>query len=91
MDGTSRHITWFDHLTADGSYAGVPGTGRLASSHAIKRFFGAFSFCRVFLFRKLLQELFVWRLKQSKPSIIVLGLDTTVVGDLQGMITAVGR
>ena len=23
MDGTSRHITWFDHLKADESYAGV--------------------------------------------------------------------
>lgn len=79
MDGTSRHITWFDHLAADGSYAGLLGTGRLASSHAIKRFFGSFEFCRVYLFRRLLQEVFVWRLKQSKPSIIVLGLDTTVL------------
>jgi len=79
MVGTSRHITWFDHLAADGSYAGLLGTGRLASSHAIKRFFCSFEFCRVFLFRRLLQEVFVWRLKQSKPSIIVLGLDTTVL------------
>lgn len=59
MDGTSRHLTWFDQLKTDESYAIVFGTGRLASSHAIKRFFGAFSFCRVYLFRKLLQELFI--------------------------------
>jgi hypothetical protein len=78
MDGTSRHLTWFDHLAADQAYAKLLGTGRLASSHAIKRFFGAFSFCRVFLYRKLLQELFIWRLKLSKPGVIMLGLDTTV-------------
>ena len=78
MDGTSRHLTWFDQLAEDQAYSKLLGTGRLASSHAIKRFFKAFSFCRVFLFRKLLQEVFIWRLKHKKPLLIVLGLDTTV-------------
>jgi hypothetical protein len=79
MDGTSRHLTWFDHLAADPAHAGLLGTGHLASSHAVKRFFGAFSFCRVFLYRRLLQELFIWRLKHKKPLLIVLGMDTTVL------------
>ncbi len=78
MDGTSRHLTGFDQLKDDASYAAVLGSERLASSHAIKRFFGAFSFCRVYLFRKLLQDLFIWRLKQTMPPMIVLGIDTTV-------------
>jgi hypothetical protein len=78
MDGTSRHLVWFDQLKADESYSAVLGTTRLASSHAMKRFFGAFSFRRVYLFRKLLQDLFIWRLNQTKPKVIVLGLDTTV-------------
>ena len=79
MDGTSRHLTRFDQLAADNAYADLLGTARLASSHAIKRFIGAFPFCRIFLFRRLLQELFIWRLKHSKPKEIVLGLDTTVL------------
>ncbi len=79
MDGTSRHLSWFDHLAADDTYVSLLGTDRLASSHAIKRFFAAFSFCRFFQIRKLLQEVFRWRLKHHKPSIIVLGLDTTVL------------
>ena len=78
MDGTSRHLTGFDQLKKEESYLDVVGSERLASSHAIKRFFGAFSFCRVYLFRKLLQDLFIWRLKQTKPPVIVLGIDTTV-------------
>jgi hypothetical protein len=81
MDGTSRHVSWFDQLKADESYAELLGTDRLASSHAIKRFFGSFEFCRVFQFRRLLQDLFIWRLKQTRPSIIVLGLDTTVLNN----------
>ena len=78
MDGTSRHLTGFDKLKDDASYATLIGSERLASSHAMKRFFGAFSFCQVYLFRKLLQDLFIWRLKLIKPPVIVLGIDTTV-------------
>jgi len=79
MDGTSRHMSWFDHLAADNAYVGLLGTGRLASSHAIKRFIGAISFCRIYLFRRLLQDVFLWRLKHTKPDVIVLGIDTTAL------------
>ena len=79
MDGTSRHITWFDHLKADEGYAGVIGSSNLASSHTIKRLFSKFSFVRGFLFRRLLQHLFIWRLKITKPKVIMLGMDTMVL------------
>jgi len=65
MDGTSCHLTWLDQLKVNQSYGALIGNKRLASPHAIKRFLGSFSFCRVYLFRKLLQELFIWRLKPS--------------------------
>ena len=81
MDGTSRYLSWFDQLKTDAAYADLLGTGRLASSHAIKRFFQAFSFCRIYQFRKVLQDLFIWRLQNSKPQAIVLGLDTTVLNN----------
>ena len=81
MDGTSRHLVWYDQLKADESYSAVLGSERLASSHAmkLKRFFGAFSFRRVYLFRKLLQEMFIRRLNQTQPMVIIPGLDTTAL------------
>ena len=44
MDGTSRHLVWFDQLKADKSYSAVLGTERLASSYTMKRFIGSFSY-----------------------------------------------
>lgn len=78
LDGTSRHLTYFDELAADAGYAAGIETApeRMASSHAIKRLFGAFGFCRVWLFRLLLQRLFVWRLRLDEPAVVVLGIDT---------------
>lgn len=77
LDGTSPHLTYFDVLHTDPGYAGVleaaPDT--LSSSHTIKRFFGAFSFVRVWLFRHLLQRLFLWRLQVEQPPVIYLDLD----------------
>ena len=52
---------------------------QMASSHRIKRFFKAFAWTRVFLFRKLLQRLFIWRLNTEKPEVIELGIDTMVM------------
>ena len=61
VDGSSRHLTYFDHLAKDEGYAASIETDikQMASSHRIKRFFKAFSWTRVFLFRRLLQALFV--------------------------------
>jgi len=81
MDGTCRHITWFDQLKDDDSYAGVIGNSNLASSHTIKRLFAKFSYVRVFLFRRLLQHFFIWRLNIMKPEVIVLGMDTMVLNN----------
>lgn len=81
MDGTSRHLCWFDHLKDDESYAALLSTNEedLASSHSVKRFFGGFSFVRVYLFRHLLQRLFIWRLRKRRPAVIELGIDTMVL------------
>lgn len=78
LDGSSRHLTYFDQLAVDTGYAAGIETApnKMASSHTIKRFFGAFSFCRVWLFRRILQRLFAWRLGIEQPVVVVLGLDT---------------
>jgi len=81
MDGTSRHLVYFDALKKDAGYAAGIETAPadMLSSHAVKRFFGAFSWYRLWLFRTLLQQLFLWRVKMVKPEVIVLGLDTMVM------------
>jgi hypothetical protein len=80
-NGTSRHLTYFDQLAQDPGYAGSIETDmtEMASSHRIKRFFNAFAWTRIFLFRHLLQRLFIWRLKIMQPELIELGIDTMVM------------
>ena len=65
LDGTSRHLRYFDHLKADPGYAATIETARdqMASSHAMKRFFKAFAWTAGGSFRTILNQLFVWRLK----------------------------
>lgn len=81
VDGTSRRLTYFDQLSEDEGYAGCIETDQveMASSHQIKRFFKAFAWTRVFLFRRLLQTLFIWRLQITQPDVIELGIDTMVM------------
>lgn len=81
VDGTSRHLTFFDELKKDGGYAGTieRRPEDLVSSHAVKRFFGAFAWARIWLLRRLLQELFVWRLNLARPKVIILDLDVMVM------------
>ena len=81
LDGTALHLTHFDHLAADPGYAATIETdpGDMVSSHQMKRFLNGFSFCRIFLFRRLLQDLFVWRLRVENPPVVLLDLDTMVM------------
>lgn len=80
-DGTSRHLTRFDALKKDVGYAQTVESDpkQLLSSHAVKRFFKAFSLPLVHAFRKLLRHLFLWRLSIVEPAVVVLGLDTVVL------------
>ena len=81
VDGTSRHLSHFDSLKEDSGYAGVieAGQSELLSSHAVKRFLKSFSWFRIWLFRRLLLRLFVWRLGVQRPAVILLGIDTMVM------------
>ncbi len=82
-DGTSRHLTRFDALQKDPAYAGTieSDSEQLLSSHAVKRFFKAFSLPLNHAFRKLLRHLFLWRLRIVEPDVIMLGLDTVVLNN----------
>lgn len=77
-DGTSRHLVYFEQLKRDEGYAAVieNASSEMLSSHQIKRFFGAFSWVSGGVFRKILKQLFIWRLKIEKPKVINLTVDT---------------
>jgi hypothetical protein len=81
-DGTSRHLSYFDELGKDEGYASLldHDVARLASSHAMERFFKGLVFlvCGR-LFRDVLGELFAWRLRLGCPSVVELGIDTMVL------------
>jgi hypothetical protein len=81
VDGTSRHLTHFDLLKRDDGYAATieRRPEDLVSSHAVKRFFRSIGFGRIWLLRKLLQELFIWRLCLTEPKIVILDLDVMVM------------
>jgi len=81
FDGSRFHLTRFDELSLDAGYSAIIEVDKsdMASSHQVKRFFGAFSYLRLYLFRKCLQTQFLWRLKTEKPSIIKLDIDTMVM------------
>ncbi len=81
IDGTSRHLVYFDHIKKDEGYAATIETTQndMASSHIVKRFFKQFSIVHIFLFRRVQLRLFLWRLHITKPEIIELGIDTMVL------------
>jgi hypothetical protein len=81
LDGTSRHLVYFDSLRDDEGYARAMETepGAMLSSHAVKRFFRGFWWPRIYLFRHLLQRLFLWRLRTEKPELVMLAVDTMVM------------
>ena len=83
FDGTSHHMSHFDKLKQDSGYAGVLEEHQqdLASSHTVKRFFRAFPFGCGIVFRIILKQLFVWRLKLKEPELIELTIDTMVMNN----------
>lgn len=61
FDGTNFSLTRFDELQRDDGYTQVieNDAESMCSSHGIKRFFKAFSYVRIWLFRRLPQKLFI--------------------------------
>ena len=80
-DGTSRHLVYFDQLKRDEGYAAVMENGleEMVSSHQVKRFFKAFSWLCGGVFRRILKQLFVWRLRIERPEKIELMIDLMIM------------
>lgn len=86
LDGTRFSLVRFDELKEEDSYAGAieVDSESMASSHQIKRFFYGFSLGRIWLFRRLIQQVFLWRLWRTcspvrDPEVVILGMDTMVM------------
>jgi hypothetical protein len=81
LDGTELTLARFSRLMADKGYAAIieNNIDEMISTDSIKRFFQSFTVMRIWLFRKILLTLFVWRLKIEKPDIIKIGIDTMVL------------
>jgi hypothetical protein len=81
FDGTSRHISHFDHLKSDEGYTAAIelDSTEMASTPIIKRFFYAFGVFCIKSFRAILHKLFVWRLHIIQPDVIELYIDTMVM------------
>lgn len=81
IDGTSLTLSYFDTLSKNDGYAATIEMTKdnMCSSHTIKRFFQKFSGAKIWLFRLILLEIFLWRLIIEKPKIIKLGIDTMVL------------
>jgi hypothetical protein len=72
IDPRNRFLIDFDRLKSDTRYARSISAGKtpMASSHAVKRFYRAFTWPGVFRFRYLMQQLFLWRLHIYAPNAI---------------------
>jgi hypothetical protein len=85
INGTYMSISSFDKYKQDAGYTALleNKSEEMASSHQIKRFFRKLMNNRVSnaIYRKILHELFVWRLTMEQPSIIILGADTMVLNN----------
>jgi len=81
IDGSDMSMTAFDRRKCDVGYAALLEYDKtqLASSHQMKRFFAKFAVVGNLLFRKVLAELFIVRLRIEKPKVIILFGDTMVL------------
>jgi hypothetical protein len=81
IDGTEMSISSFDRRREDEGYSSIIENEReeMASSHQIKRFFRRLMLTGKDIYRAILHQLFIWRLKAEKPEYIILFCDTMVM------------
>ena len=74
-------MSYFDELKQDQDYAGgiEIDPAYMASSHTIKRLFKRFSWPLIWMFRKILIQMFIWRLHLSRPDLVVIDIDSMVM------------
>ena len=81
MDGTSRHISYFNDLKIDEGYAATIETkiDNMASSHAIGRMCEKFTKFHEVGFRDILLDYCIERMKLEKPKTLEFSVDSMVM------------
>lgn len=81
FDGTSRHLSRFDDLKRDKGYHAIleEKSSQIASSHQVKRILHKMPATTWSPFRNLLRRMFATRLRERKPEVVELFLDTMVL------------
>ncbi|MCH7754561.1 IS1380 family transposase [candidate division KSB1 bacterium] len=81
VNGTDMSMSSFNRRKGDESYAAILENvpEQMASSHQMKRVFSKLAYVGNRVYRSLLHQLFIWRLKIEKPAIIILFADTMVL------------
>ena len=79
MSGDSRHLSSFDDLVEEDGTTALFNVEKIPSSHAIKRFLKRFHHGHEKKFRDHLASLFLRRLKEERPQLVVLGIDSMVM------------
>lgn len=80
IDATDLSMCGFDRRKRDSGYAGLLENkpAQMASSHQMKRFFEKLGPLGNRLYRLVLLQLFIWRLKIEQPAVIKLFVDSVV-------------
>ena len=80
VDGTDTSLCSFDRRKNDEAYASLLENrlDDMATSHQIKRMFRKFIFVGQVVFRSILLEMFIWRLRVEQPEIVILFGDSVV-------------
>jgi len=88
VDGASGHVSRFDEVRRDRGYAASIETpaSQMISSHTVKRFLRKIWWKRMWLFRRLQQKLFLWRLHVEQPDVLILGLDAVVFDNRYALV-----
>jgi len=80
IDATDLSMSGFDRRKNDSGYAGLLENrpAQMASSHQMKRFFEKLAPIGNRLYRLVLLQLFIWRLRIEQPTLIELFIDSVV-------------
>jgi hypothetical protein len=79
MNGDSRHLSSFDDLVEETGMTTMFDVDKIPSSHTVKRFLKCFHQFQEKKFRDLLASLFIRRLKEINPKLVMLGVDSMVL------------
>jgi len=81
LAGDKKNLNYFSIKKSDETYARLldyKSTDDLISTDVVKRIFKKHSYTLASIYRKILQNHFIWKLKKENPEIITIDIDTVL-------------